>query len=72
MLKCVLREAINHDNIEDYSGPDVIYYFTDDVTDTMYMVAMDNEGNNYPFIHIMNENGFNVTFEEWKKNKGLS
>ena len=67
MLKCVFREPINHDNIKSYSGPDVVYYFHDDSINVMYMLAMDDKGTHYPFTTLIDENGYNVTFEEWNK-----
>ena len=72
MLKCVFREVIDHSGIEDYSGPEVVYYLHDDVIDVMYMVPMDNKGNNYPFTHLTNKDGSNVTYEEWCYSRGLS
>lgn len=72
MLKCVFRDVIDHSNIDDYLGPDVVYYFHDDVTNVMYMVPISNDGKYYPFTHIVDESGFNVTYEEWCDARGLS
>ena len=72
MLKCVLREVIDHSDIEDYSGPDVVYYFHDTSIDVMYMLPMNNNGNMYSFTQLTNESGFNLTFKEWCKAKDIS
>ncbi len=71
MLKYITREPVEHDELENYSGPDSIHYFYESISGVVYMLPMDSKGSYYPLTPLVDPYGYNITldqFEEMKKN----
>ena len=67
MLKYINREPVEHDGIENYSGPESIHYFYESNSEVIYMLPMGSKGEYYPLTPLVDQHGYNITLDQFKQ-----